>query len=142
MHFMMMVKADKDYEAGVPPNPELLVAIGKLTDDMVKAGVLVNTGGLLPSSNGARIRVSRGKLSVIDGPFAETKELIGGYAIVKAASREEAIQLGKRFMELHATILGPSYDGECEIRQLFDGPGCTGANDLHSARSTEANILT
>jgi len=142
MQFMMMVKADKDYEAGVPPNPQLLAAIGKLTDDMVKAGVLVNTGGLLPSSNGARVRVSRGKLSVTDGPFAETKELIGGYAIVKAASREEAIQLGRRFMELHAAILGPSYDGECEIRQLFDGPGCTGVNELQSARSTEANILT
>ena len=130
MRFMMMIKADKDYEAGMPPNPELLAAIGKFTADMVKAGVLVNTGGLLPSSNGARVHVSRGKLSVTDGPFAETKELIGGYAIVDTASREEAIQLGKRFMELHAAILGPSYDGECEIRQLFDGPGCTGANEL------------
>jgi len=121
---MMMVKADKNYEAGVPPKPELLAAIGKLTDDMVKADVLVQTGGLLPSSNGARVRVSRGALSVTDGPFPETKELIGGYAILEAASRDEAIQLGRRFMELHATIIGPSYDGECEIRQLFDGSGC------------------
>ena len=124
MRFMMMVKADKNYEAGVPPKPELLAAIGKLTDDMVKADVLVQTGGLLPSSNGARVRVSRGALSVTDGPFPETKELIGGYAILEAASRDEAIQLGRRFMELHATIIGPSYDGECEIRQLFDGSGC------------------
>jgi len=122
---MMMVKADRNYEAGLPPNPELLAAIGKLTDEMVKAGVLVQTGGLLPSSNGARVRVSRGTLSVTDGPFPETKELIGGYAIVEAASRDEAIQLGRRFMELHATIIGPSYDGECEIRQLFDGAGCS-----------------
>ena len=125
MRFMMMVKADRNYEAGLPPNPELLAAIGKLTDEMVKAGVLVQTGGLLPSSNGARVRVSRGTLSVTDGPFPETKELIGGYAIVEAASRDEAIQLGRRFMELHATIIGPSYDGECEIRQLFDGAGCS-----------------
>jgi hypothetical protein len=124
MRFMMMVKADRNYEAGLPPNPELLAAIGKLTDDMVKAGVLVQTGGLLPSSNGARVRVSRGTLSVTDGPFPETKELIGGYAIVEAASRDEAIELGRRFMELHASIIGPSYDGECEIRQLFDGSGC------------------
>ena len=127
MRFMMMVKADKDYEAGMPPKPELLAAVGKLTDEMVKAGVLLQTGGLLPSSNGARIRASRGTLSVSDGPFAETKELIGGYAIVEAASRDEAIRLGRRFLELHAEILGPSYEGECEIRQLFDGSSCTEA---------------
>jgi len=128
MRFMMMVKADKNYEAGIPPKPELLAAIGKLTDDMVRAGVLVQTGGLLPSSTGARVHVSRGKLSVTDGPFAETKELIGGYAIVEAASRDEALQLGRRFMELHAAVLGPSYDGECEVRQLFDGSGCSALN--------------
>ena len=128
MRFMMMVKADKNYEAGIPPKPELLAAIGKLTEDMVRAGVLVQTGGLLPSSTGARVHVSRGKLSVTDGPFAETKELVGGYAIVEAASRDEAIQLGRRFMELHAAVLGPSYDGECEVRQLFDGSGCSAPN--------------
>jgi hypothetical protein len=127
---MMMVKADPDYEAGRPPSPELLAAIGTLTDEMVKKGVLVQTGGLLPSSRGARVRVSRGTLSVTDGPFPETKELIGGYAIVEAASRDEAIQLGRRFMEVHAAVIGPSYDGECEIRQLFDGVGC-GAADKH-----------
>ena len=124
MRFMMMVKADKAYEAGLPPNPELIGAIGKLSDEMVQAGVLLETGGLLPSSRGARVRVSGGKLTVTDGPFAETKELIGGYAIVQASSREQAIELGKQFMELHARVLGPSYDGECEVRQLFDGTGC------------------
>jgi hypothetical protein len=124
MRFMMMVKADKDYEAGLPPDPELLRAIGKLTDDMVKAGVLLETGGLLPSSRGARVRLSGGKLTVIDGPFAETKELVGGYAILQAKSREEAIELGMQFMELHARVLGTSYDGECEVRQLFDGMDC------------------
>jgi hypothetical protein len=77
MRFMIMVKADKDYEAGLPPKPELLGAIGKLSHDMVRAGVLVQTGGLLPSSRGARVRASGGKLSVTDGPFAETKELVG-----------------------------------------------------------------
>ncbi len=132
MRFMMMVKADKNYEAGIPPKPELLAAIGNLTADMVKAGVLVQTGGLLPSSTGARIHVSRGKLGVTDGPFAETKELIGGYAIVEAASRDEAIQIGRRFMELHASVLGPSYEGECEVRQLFDGAGCSAAHDNDS----------
>jgi hypothetical protein len=124
MRFMMMVKADSDYEAGLPPKPELLAAIGKLTNDMVKAGVLLETGGLLPSARGARVRVSGGKLTVTDGPFAETKELIGGYAIVETKSREEAVELGKQFMELHATVLGSSYDGECEVRQLFDAADC------------------
>jgi hypothetical protein len=124
MRFMVMVKADQDYEAGRPPNPELLGAIGKLSEDMVKAGVLLETGGLLPSSKGARVRVSGGKLTVTDGPFAETKELVGGYAIVRANSRDEAVELGKQFMAIHARVLGPSYNGECEVRQLFDGAGC------------------
>ena len=124
MRFMVMVKADKDYEAGLPPKPELLAAIGKLSQDMVKAGVLLDTGGLLPSSRGARVRASGGKLSVTDGPFTETKELVGGYAIVQAQSRDEAVELGKQFMELHVTVLGCSYDGECEIRQLFDAADC------------------
>jgi len=126
---MMMVKADKDYEAGLPPNPQLVAAIGKLTDDMVSAGVLVQVGGLLPTANAARVRVSKGKLSVVDGPFAETKELIGGYAIVNAASRDEAIQIARRFMELHVDVIGQAYDGECEVRQLFDGPGCGAADE-------------
>lgn len=123
MRFMVMVKADKDYEAGLPPKPELLAAIGKLSQDMVKAGVLLETGGLLPSTRGARVRASGGKLSVTDGPFTETKELVGGYAIVQAQSRDEAVELGKQFMEVHVTVLGSS-DGECEIRQLFDAGEC------------------
>lgn len=132
MRFMMMVKADKGYEAGIPPKPELLAAMGRLTADMANAGVLIQTGGLLPSSSGVRIHVSRGRLGVTDGPFAETKELIGGYAIVEAASRDEAIQIGRRFMELHASVLGPSYEGECEVRQMFDGPGCSAVHDNDS----------
>jgi len=125
MRFMMMVKGDKDYEAGVPPKPELLAAIGKLTADMVKAGVVLETGGLLPSASGARVRASGGTLFVTDGPFAETKELVGGYAIVQAKSRAEAIALGKQFMEVHTRVLGPSYDGECEVRQMFDAADCS-----------------
>ena len=125
MRFMVMVKGDKDYEAGLPPKAELLAAIGKLSHDMVEAGVLLETGGLLPSSRGARVRASGGKLSVTDGPFTETKELVGGYAIVQAQSRDEAVELGKQFMEVHVSVIGSSYDGECEIRQLFDTADCT-----------------
>jgi len=125
MRFMMMVKGDPSYEAGLPPKPELMAAIGQLTQDMVKSGVMIDNGGLLPSSAGARVRVSGAKLSVTDGPFAETKEIIGGYAIVQTGSREEAIDLARRFMALHATVLGDAYEGECEVRQMFDGMECT-----------------
>jgi hypothetical protein len=120
MRFMMMVKGGKDYEAGVPPAPQLISAINELTEKMIKAGVLLDTGGLLPSAAGARIKVKAGEIAVIDGPFTEAKELIGGYAILRASSKDEAIELGKQFMKLHAEVLGPSYDGEMEIRQLAD----------------------
>jgi ketosteroid isomerase-like protein len=125
MRFMMMVTGGKDYEAGLPPKPELIAAIGKLSQDMAQAGVLLETGGLLPTSRGARVRVAGGRVFVTDGPFTETKEHIGGYAIVQTKSREEAVELGKEFMELHARVLGSSYDGECEVRQMFDAAECT-----------------
>lgn len=118
MRFMMMVKADENYEAGVPPSGKLLAAIGQLSQEMIKAGTLLDTGGLLPSSAGARVRVGRGKLTVVDGPFTEAQELIGGYAILQARSKEESIEHGKRFMSLHAEILGPAWEGELEIRQM------------------------
>lgn len=124
MRFMMIVKADKDYEAGLPPSPELMAAMGKLTEENIKSGLLLDTGGLFPSSKGARIRVGGGKMTVTDGPFAETKELIGGYAIIQANSKQEAIEQGRRFMQLHADILGDSYEGECEVRQMFDPGDC------------------
>jgi hypothetical protein len=120
MRFLMMVKADKDFEAGRPPNPALMAAIGGLSEEMGRAGVLLETGGLLPSSAGAKVKVAGGKLSVTDGPFTESKELVGGYAIIQAASKAEAIAHGRRFRSLHAEVLGPSYEGELEIRQLAD----------------------
>jgi hypothetical protein len=120
MRFMMLVKANKDYEAGAPPNPELMAAIAKLSDEATARGVMITAGGLLPSSHGVRIRVARGKTSVIDGPFAETKELVGGYAIFDLKSKEEAIKAGRQFMQIHADILGSSYEGELEIRPMFD----------------------
>jgi hypothetical protein len=120
MRFMVMMKADKEYEAGVPPPPALIDAIGKLTEEKVKAGVVMETGGLLPSSKGARIRLAGGKLSVTDGPFAEAKELIGGYAIVNAKSKQEAIAMGRDFLKLHGEVLGPAYEGECEVRQMSE----------------------
>ena len=120
MRFMMIVKADPNYEAGRPPDPALMAAVGKLSQEMTERGVLLQSGGLLPSSKGARVRVSGGKMTVTDGPFAETKELIGGFAILKAASKEEAIRLGQEFMRLHVDVLGPTYEGTLEVRAMFD----------------------
>jgi hypothetical protein len=122
MRFMMIVKCDKDSEAGMPPNEELMHAIAKLAEEEMKAGILLEQGGLLPSSAGARIRAAGGRLAVTDGPFAEAKELVGGFAILRANSKAEAIEKGKRFMQIHVDILGPDYEGELEVRQMFDPP--------------------
>ena len=122
MRFMMLVKANKDFEAGAPPNPELMAAIAKLGEEATARGEMVAAGGLFPSSQGVRISVAGGKTSVIDGPFAETKELVGGYAIFDLKSKQEAIEAGRRFMQIHADILGPSYEGDLEIRPMFDAP--------------------
>jgi hypothetical protein len=123
MLFMMLIKANRDSEAGVPPSPELMAAVAKLADEARARGVMVAAGGLLPSSEGVRIRAASGTTFVIDGPFAETKELIGGYAIFDLNSKKEAIESGRRFMQLHADILGTAYEGELEIRPLFDTTG-------------------
>ncbi len=120
MQFMMIVKSTKESEAGGAPNPELMAAVAKMADEANRRGVMVGGGGLQPSSQGARIRVAGGKTSVMDGPFAETKELVGGYAIFDLKSKEEAVQMGKEFMQVHADILGPSYEGELEIRPLME----------------------
>jgi hypothetical protein len=119
---MLTIRADKNTEAGLPPDPKLMAAIGQLTDEMTKAGILVDSGGLAPSSQLTRLRASGGKLTRVDGPFAETKEMIAGYAVVEVKSKDEAIVLGQRFMQLHQDILGPAWEGESEVRQMF-GPG-------------------
>src|SRR5215831_11505583 len=122
MRFMMIIKATRESEAGAALNPELMAAVAKLAGDATAQGAMVTAGGLLPSSQGVRIRVASGKTSVIDGPFAETKELVGGFAIFDLESKEEAIESGRQFMQIHADILGPSYEGELEIRPMFGAP--------------------
>lgn len=122
MRYMMLVTCTNEYEAGLPPDAKLVAAMGKLAEEAIKAGKMVDMGGLLPSSKATRIRVSSGKMSVTDGPFAETKELIGGYAIFDLSSKEEALKMGKDFMQLHTDILGSSYEGQLEIRPMADAP--------------------
>jgi hypothetical protein len=116
MRFMMIVKASKDSEAGKMPSEELLTAMGKYNEELMKAGVLVDLSGLQASSKGARIRFSGGKRTVIDGPFAETKELIAGYWIINVKSKEEAIEWAKRVPNPQ----GEGREAEIELRQFFE----------------------
>jgi hypothetical protein len=116
MRFMMIVKANKDSEAGKMPSQELFAAMGKYNEELMKAGVLVDLSGLQPTSKGARIKFSKGKKTIIDGPFAETKELIGGYWIINVKSREEALEWAKRA----PAPFGEMEDGEIELRQFYE----------------------
>jgi hypothetical protein len=116
MRFMMIVKANKDSEAGKMPGEELLSAMGKFNEELMKAGALIDLSGLQPSSKGARIKISGDKRLVIDGPFAETKELIAGYWIIQVKSKEEAIEWAKRVPAPH----GEGQESEIEIRQVFE----------------------
>jgi hypothetical protein len=115
MRFMVLVRADKNSEAGVLPDERLLAEMGKYNEELVKAGVLLAGEGLQPSSRGARVRFSGSKRTVIDGPFAETKELIAGFWIFKVDSLEEAIEWVKR-----APNPFPGTESEIEIRQVFE----------------------
>ena len=114
MRFMILVKANKDSEAGVLPSAELLTAMGKYNEELIKAGIMLAGEGLHPSSRGARVRFSGSKRTVIDGPFAETKELVAGYWLWQVKSKEEAIEWVKRCPN---PMPG---DSEIEIRQVFE----------------------
>lgn len=128
MRYMMIVKLTEDsevrrnYEAGKPPTPELMAAVGKLCEKMTADATLLGTGGLLPFARGARIRASKGQLSVTDGPFIESKEVIGGYAILRANSKEDAIRMGRDFLQIHLDILGAAYEAELEVREMSEAP--------------------
>jgi hypothetical protein len=126
MKFMLMTKLSN--ENTPPPPMELYAAIGKLTEDMTKAGVLVSTGGLMHTSRGAKATLSGGKIAITDGPFAEAKECIGGFAIVDVKSKEEAIEVAKRFLQIHADVMGPGYELDSEIRQMYEPGGGPGTN--------------
>ncbi len=117
MKFMMLVK---HAENSGPPPKALMDAIAKLAEEAVKAGRMIGSGGLAPMSQSVRVRLAGGKVTVIDGPFTETKEVVGGYAQFEYTSKAEAVEGAKKFMELHQTHW-PGWEGETEIRQMF-GP--------------------
>ncbi|MDO8398879.1 MAG: YciI family protein [Bradyrhizobium sp.] len=106
------------------PTPELMEAMGKLADREIKAGRMIDMGGLMPLATGAQVRIKDGELSVIDGPFVEAKEVIGGYAIMEFRNKEEALASAVEFMQLHRQHM-PGWEGTCEVRAMA-GPEDTG----------------
>lgn len=122
MRFMFIVTSAHT----TPPTPELLEAMHTLADQEVKAGRMLDNGGLMPLTMGARVRITDGQLSVVDGPFVEAKEVIGGYAVFELHSKEEAVASAVKFMQLHKDFM-PGWEGTCEVRGFatpdFEG-GC------------------
>jgi len=134
MRFMVIVKASKDSEAGKMPSEEMLGAMAKFNEEMVKAGVMLDGNGLQPSSKGARIRFSGKNRTVIDGPFAETKELVAGYWIIQVKSKEEAIEWMRRCPNPHED------DGEIEIRQVFELEDFAAGDAIDHHRANQAEM--
>lgn len=120
MKYLSFVRHSESYRK-TPPPPALMEAMGQFIERSRKDGTLVDTGGLLPSSEGFRVRLANGEISATDGPFQESKEVIGGWAILEASSKAEAVRIATEFMELHRQHW-PGFDGECEVRPMFD-PG-------------------
>jgi hypothetical protein len=112
---MRFLSIYKTVERGGPPSPEHIAEMGQLIEESIKAGELIATEGCLPSALGAKVRLDRGKVTVVDGPFTEAKEVIGGFAVLEARSREHAIELARKFLKVAG-------DGECEIRQIYEAP--------------------
>ncbi len=115
MRFLSMIRINE--QSGQQPSQQLMEDMGKLIDEMTRDGSLVRTAGLRPTAEGKRVRLRKGQLSMVDGPFVETKEVVGGFAIVEADSMQQAIEYTKRFLRVH----GDEWDIECEVRQM-DGP--------------------
>ena len=112
MRFLSMIRIDEG--TGQVPSERLMADMGKLLEELTRAGVMIDTAGLRPTSEGVRVRSRNGRLSMTDGPFTETKEVIGGYAILETESKEQAVEVTRRFLEIH----GNEWNIECEVRQL------------------------
>jgi hypothetical protein len=118
--YLTFIRHAESYREAGPP-PALMEAMGRFVQKSFQDGSLVDTGGLLPSKDGFRIRLAKGAISMTEGPFAETKEVIGGWAIINASSKPEALRIAQEFMELHRKHW-PQFEGEAEVRPMFD-PG-------------------
>jgi hypothetical protein len=120
MQFLMLIKIanDTDYEAGKPPPAALESAMGELMGEWSKTGAMVSAAGLKPTSQAARVRLNRGKARVSDGPFTEAKEVIGGFFLLEAPDKAAAVEMTRKFVELHGVALGEDFVLECEVRQV------------------------
>ena len=118
MRFMLTLTTDAASEARRPPDPRLAAAIGYLTDEMARSGVLLDTGGLAPTADAVRLSLSGGRIVAADGPFAEGRDIIGGFAIVDVRSKAEAVELARRVLTVHAAILGESCELASDVRQV------------------------
>ena len=116
MRFLSMIRVDE--KSGQKPSERLMTEMGKLMEEATREGWLITTAGLRPTSEGKRIRWNRGKLSTTDGPFVETKEVIGGYAVFELPSKDAAVEEARKFMELHRKHW-PGWEGETEVRQVW-----------------------
>jgi hypothetical protein len=120
MKYLSFIRHSEKFRETTPP-PALMAAMGEFVQRSLRDGTLVETGGLLPSKDGLRVRLSGGKLTISDGPFTESKEVIGGWAILNASSKAEAVRIATEFMELHRKHW-PEFEGESEVRPMFE-PG-------------------
>jgi hypothetical protein len=136
MRYMMIVTGSENFAASGPPPVALFEAIDRLGEEAAKKGTMVSFGGLQPTSSGARIRLTNGKLITIDGPFAESKEVIGGFSIINVASKEEAVEEGRKFMELHR-VHWPDWQGELEIRLMYEQEDDVQAAQIEGSRRLE-----
>ena len=134
MRFMFIVKGSENLATSGPPPAALFEAIEKLGEEATREGKMVSFGGLHPTASGARVRLVKGKLVTTDGPFTESKEVIGGFSIFNLASREEALEEALKFMELHR-IHWPTWEGETEIRQMYDEAEDVAATQLEASRA-------
>jgi hypothetical protein len=124
--FMRYLSIYKSKETGVPPSPEHIAKMTQLIEESMRKGELLATEGCLPTALGARVRMQNGTATVTDGPFTESKEVVGGFAILEAKSKQDAIEMVKRFLDVAG-------DGECEIRQIYDAPAASATSQVQAA---------
>jgi len=136
MRYMFIVKGSENLAASGPPPAALVEEIGRLAEEATRQGRMVSFGGLKPTSTGARMRITKGKIVTTDGPFTESKEVIGGFSIFNLASKEEALEEARRFTELHR-VHWPNWEGEIEIRLMYEEEDDVRATQIEGSRVLE-----
>jgi hypothetical protein len=136
MRYMMIVSGSESFAASGPPPAALIEAIERLGEEAAKKGTMVSFGGLHPTSSGARMRITNGKIITTDGPFTESKEVIGGFSILNVASKEEALEEARKFTELHR-VHWPRWEGEIEIRLMYEAEDDVRAAQIEGSRLLE-----